>query len=470
MSNGVSSTSARDAFVRSCASAAFKTDKVLSTLDEARDWRAEVLGRVVGKVFVDGALAYKTTLAEACEWALSINPATGREHLNKGDSNWKNVRSRLNWWREKSRFRGWALKGPTVGGEVRGIHDFNLKRWVDELMAFDAGDDEEDAEAAALELGKLEGFDGPITPIGAQTIVHRLTTLSVLYQEWRREHNLKPEQCPNPVLPGIKPPLKAARRKARRLLPGEFEQLLETAKASSRPWLPDAIIIAVESGMRQTELATLTWDRVYLDREHPHAHLVKTKNGEQRRVPLSPAAIAAFWHLKELADAHNADRQERIKRARTDKSKVAAFAVPTWDKPLPIDTGRGIIHAFRDAVADAQQRARLAEDPNWMSIHDDLRWHDLRHEAVSRLFELTDMREQEVMEIVGHLSRDMLTHYLKLRTERLGAKLPGAKAAAEATKAKGEKPGAVRLGRGVVPLVMDADGQWVPFDEADGTE
>jgi integrase len=159
----------------------------------------------------------------------------------------------------------------------------------------------------------------------------------------------------------------------------------------------------------------LTWERVYLDREHPHAHLIKTKNGEERRVPLSPAAIVSFQHLKEIADKHNADRQERIDKARTEKSKAAALAVPTWDAPLPIDTGRGIIHAFRDAINAVREQAQIAGAPDWAVIHDDLRWHDLRHEAVSRLFELTDMREQEVMEIVGHLSKEMLRHYLKLR-------------------------------------------------------
>jgi hypothetical protein len=50
-------------------------------------------------------------------------------------------------------------------------------------------------------------------------------------------------------------------------------------------------------------------------------------------------------------------------------------------------------------------------------------------------------------------------------------KLPGAKKAAEVAakeaKARNEKPGAVRLGRDVSPTVMDADGQWVPLDEAD---
>lgn len=53
------------------------------------------------------------------------------------------------------------------------------------------------------------------------------------------------------------------------------------------------------------------------------------------------------------------------------------------------------------------------------------RWHDLRHEGISRLFELTDLRENEIMAISGHLTPAMLALYTHLRADRLGARLPG---------------------------------------------
>jgi len=55
----------------------------------------------------------------------------------------------------------------------------------------------------------------------------------------------------------------------------------------------------------------------------------------------------------------------------------------------------------------------------------DLRWHDLRHEGVSRLFGLTDFRDSEVMAISGHLRTEMLARYRHLRADRLGDRLPG---------------------------------------------
>lgn len=52
----------------------------------------------------------------------------------------------------------------------------------------------------------------------------------------------------------------------------------------------------------------------------------------------------------------------------------------------------------------------------------DLRFHDLRHEAVSRLVE-GGLSDQEVSAISGHKSMQMLKRYTHLRAEDLVAKL-----------------------------------------------
>jgi integrase len=46
----------------------------------------------------------------------------------------------------------------------------------------------------------------------------------------------------------------------------------------------------------------------------------------------------------------------------------------------------------------------------------DLTFHDLRHEAISRFFEDTDMTATEIMAISGHLDRTQLARYTQLRT------------------------------------------------------
>lgn len=235
-------------------------DKTLRTLEQARQFKIDTMSAVLGRQYVDARLAETTTLAEACAWGLAINPATGRANLDMGDSNWSNHKSRLTWWQERSRFRNWMLTGQPKGGEVGGIHDFDLKKWVTEVLAVDVGDDVEDAEAAALELGRLEGYDGPVRAVKNQTIVHRLNSLSVLYREWRQAHKLAEAQCLNPVVRGVRPPVKGSRREARRLHESEYEALLETATASTRPsaappwWRPVCSLVAATDRLPKTPL------------------------------------------------------------------------------------------------------------------------------------------------------------------------------------------------------------------------
>ena len=57
-----------------------------------------------------------------------------------------------------------------------------------------------------------------------------------------------------------------------------------------------------------------------------------------------------------------------------------------------------------------------------MNFAGGLRFHDLRHEAVSRLVE-AGLGDQEVAAISGHKSMQMLRRYTHLRAEDLVAKL-----------------------------------------------
>ena len=54
---------------------------------------------------------------------------------------------------------------------------------------------------------------------------------------------------------------------------------------------------------------------------------------------------------------------------------------------------------------------------------DDLHFHDLRHEATSRMFERTNLRGEEIMRITGHRSHAMVMRYMNLRASELAASL-----------------------------------------------
>ena len=49
----------------------------------------------------------------------------------------------------------------------------------------------------------------------------------------------------------------------------------------------------------------------------------------------------------------------------------------------------------------------------------DLLFHDLRHEATSRLFERTSLTDAAIMRITGHKSHRMLMRYANLRGSTL---------------------------------------------------
>ncbi len=131
--------------------------------------------------------------------------------------------------------------------------------------------------------------------------------------------------------------------------------------------------------MRQGELVGLSWSQVRLaDRT---ILLTDTKNGESRTVPLSTAAIRV----------------------------LCSISTSNTDKVFAIQTGRAISHAF----AKICKLAGIA----------DLHFHDLRHEATSRLFEKTDLRDVEIASITGHKTMEMLKRYAHLRAAQLAIRL-----------------------------------------------
>jgi integrase len=131
--------------------------------------------------------------------------------------------------------------------------------------------------------------------------------------------------------------------------------------------------------MRRGELLQLRWE--YVELNLGVAHLALTKNGESRDVPLSRRAIQTLHEL----------RAEGIKHE---------FVFPM--------SGNAVRHAFEHL----RVRAGMPE----------FRFHDLRHEAISRLFE-KGLNVAEVAAISGHRELKMLYRYTHLRATELAVKL-----------------------------------------------
>ncbi|MDB2498914.1 site-specific integrase [Alphaproteobacteria bacterium] len=152
----------------------------------------------------------------------------------------------------------------------------------------------------------------------------------------------------------------------RRLKAGEFERLKIAAEKSRSWYLWPVVVLAVETAMRRSEILGLHWEHIDLDRKA--AFLPMTKNGSSRWVPLSEAAVAKL-----------------------------SKAPRNTDRPFPVTDV-----AFRQAWDRLRHRANIT----------DLTFHDLRHEAISRMFD-NGIKIHEVMAVSGHRTASQLFRYVQ---------------------------------------------------------
>jgi len=220
----------------------------------------------------------------------------------------------------------------------------------------------------------------------ATSVRLELALLSHLYTTAIREWRIG--LTGNPVSMVRKPAPAAGRN--RRLKPTEEKRLLEACDAQSNPMLGWIVRLAIYTGMRQGEIEPLTRNQV--DMKRRVIELTETKSGSARIVPLT----------KDAADV--------LKEA--------------MENPVrPIDTG---LIFFGEPGKDNKRRPYVFK-PAWFKALRSanikgLRFHDLRHEAVSRLVE-AGLNDQEVAAISGHKSMQMLKRYTHLRAEDLVQKL-----------------------------------------------
>jgi len=268
-----------------------------------------------------------------------------------------------------------------------------LERYVEEVTPTKKGAPQERYRAAQLKKTKLAAMhmdkitgevvaqyrDQRLTAVSNNTVRLELAFLSVVFEQCRKEWGLA---VSNPVKQ-IRMP-KPGKPRQRRIEAGEEEALLAACKASGAHYLHSFVVLAIETGMRFSELAGVV--RANVNFEKRTIYLPDTKNGEPRTVPLSTRALAAI-------------------------------------QILPRSISGGLFSAkpgsIRSAFLIAVQKAKACSPKEMLQ---NLRFHDLRHEAVTRLFE-KGLNPIEVGMVSGHKTISMLQRYTHLRSEALVAKL-----------------------------------------------
>lgn len=259
---------------------------------------------------------------------------------------------------ERLRIRAWK-RDPLAKRSLASIRGTDFATWRDKRLA---------------------GGASPTTARNDLALISHLFT--VASKEWGME------SLSNPVAK-IKLPA-PGRARDRRLDPevdrdGLSEETWLLASCDDGPhWLGPMVRLALATAMRQGELLALEWSNIDMARKV--ARVEKSKNDHTRRdrtegrdVPLSSVSITVLKNLP-----------------RNLSGKV--FDIGTM----------AVVHAFERAC----KRTGI----------ENLRFHDLRHEATTRLFE-RGLNPMEVAAITGHKTLQMLKRYTHLRAEDLAARL-----------------------------------------------
>lgn len=165
-------------------------------------------------------------------------------------------------------------------------------------------------------------------------------------------------------------------KRERRLREGDLEKLHLAAVKTQNPMIWPIVLLALETGLRRSEMLSARW--LNLDSKNRVLVIPRAKNGHSRTIPLSNAALAVF-------------------EARRGTSEL------TEDRIFPLSA-----NAFRLAWERLRHRAGL----------DDLHFHDLRHEAISRFFEM-GLTYPEVALLSGHRDTRMLFRYGHAQHQRI---------------------------------------------------
>jgi integrase len=176
----------------------------------------------------------------------------------------------------------------------------------------------------------------------------------------------------------------ADNKRERRLRKGELDRLVTAAGKTRNPFILPVIRFALETAMRRGEILALRVKDV--DIERCTATIRESKNGHSRTIPLTSLAVALL---------------ETTIAVMTDDAKVKNGRI------FPITP-----IALRLAWDRLTKRAKI----------DYLNFHDLRHEAISRFFEL-GLTVPEVASISGHRDLRMLFRYAHATHASIRAKL-----------------------------------------------
>jgi integrase len=158
----------------------------------------------------------------------------------------------------------------------------------------------------------------------------------------------------------------------------------------SRMILP-SIALALNATLRDSEIRTLTWDRINFLKGILTVGRSKTAAGTGRTIPINT-------ELRQILEDYRLWYEEKIGPASPEQYVFPFGKNHKWDPNRPIST-------LKTSWENVRTKAGVTA-----------RFHDLRHTAITNLCE-SGAPEATIMAIAGHVSRKMLERYAHIRTE-----------------------------------------------------
>lgn len=160
--------------------------------------------------------------------------------------------------------------------------------------------------------------------------------------------------------------------------------------ARSKPWACARhyqllFDFAIETCAREAEMVELPWDEIDLEGRVWTLPAKRSKTERRRKIYLTPRAVEIL---------------EELRRDRDSKQRLAFWRLPS---------SGGVSNTFREAI-------------NRLEI-EDLVFHDLRHEGITRHRLARNFEPEVLMKMVGHSSAKMTMRYFNPEDEEILARL-----------------------------------------------
>lgn len=171
--------------------------------------------------------------------------------------------------------------------------------------------------------------------------------------------------------------------------PEETKRLRGNTRKSRSHNIRLALALAINAGMRDSEIKALKWGRIHLDKWFLQVGESKTPAGEGRTIPINDPLNEAFlehraWYLKKFKE-----------------TRLEWYVFP-FGRGKKLDPSRHVT-TLKTAWGNLRKWANVSG-----------RWHDHRHTLITQLAE-NGHGEETIRQIVGHVSPEVLRDYLHVR-------------------------------------------------------